>query len=1017
MDKFSQDPRFKRLLERLMNSFPSSAEVLFKKLQGLVANIKWTPEEVTDLFDALKKRLESTLVFGRSYVWMLEILHWIEINYITPTWRSEAGKTLLDLIQDQTVSTKNLKKFLEEEKEKQLDEILDEIRQEKLNQVDEELLEKVKNIVSSVAADEQPPLNDRSELSNLKRTLQRICGAVKLKMKYSPRLTQMVSWCLLALSKTGRLIQVATGEGKSCIIAMFAAFRAQQGQNVDIITSSEVLAKRDLDEWKPFFEEMDITADCNTTKLEEDLKKCYECQVVYGTVQQFAGDWLRQRFERKDILGKREFQCAIVDEVDSLMLDNGHHVVYLETDMPALQHLNPLLALIWATVGKNHAFPQDQPDNQQNTLINGSSVLQMAEEVFFTPCQFSHDKHTCHIPSFLSNLVNSQLKVWIQNALRAQTMTENDEYVIEKHGIVPVDYSNTGVVENGRQWTDGLQQFLELKHGAKMTSMAVITNYMSSIGLFQMYGNQIYGMSGTLGQQVETEALQKIYKGINTCKIPIFRRRKLFEVEAKVVNNDTEWIETICDVIIEQTRSTSFRGKRAALVICETINHAKTLEKALKNKGSNGKLYINNNMDNEAVLKRERKPGEVLIATNLAGRGTDLKVSESVKKAGGLFVVQTFFPKNARVEAQAFGRTARQGSPGSAQLIICTKHLSKLQQRLVKENQSLKVVKGSRDIILSESLSTYLESVVQNIKKKEALFSQYLDVLDDLYRSADNKPAASDVSALHQFWGMWLITDYKDSDCIEYMRSKLAEDLSAARRKLNQRESPLSNPNYYTAFGNELRRNGNVNGCIEMYTKAIQEDPCWAAVALYNRAFAYLTQQSREQDHLSITRTLEDLKNASNSVQLYCEQIRVTRIYYTQSKRSPDSQPSRFEQQLVAREKVLQLFTSNIKKAQEMLHRLNDFGETLKIQVTPLSSMAPANVLLVGGVRGRQIQSAVRSGDHLRILQIHSDPSLDIFIEFRSLESLGLTYVYSLDTVSFVDILSIMGSAIIEAFD
>ncbi|XP_029942372.1 uncharacterized protein LOC115384198 isoform X2 [Salarias fasciatus] len=987
-------------------------------------------------------------------------------------------------------------------------------------------------------------------------------------MDYSPRLTQMVSWCLLALSKTGRLIQVATGEGKSCIVAMFAAFRVKQGQNVDIITSSEVLAKRDLEEWKPFFEEMKITADCNTMKLDLNLKQCYKCKVVYGTVQQFAGDWLRQRFHRKNILGQRTFQCAIVDEVDSLMLDKGHHVVYLGTDMPALQHLNPLLVLIWATatqyrkisseitVGKKHPFPHVLLENIQNTHVDEFSVLQMAEDtgilakgcanqirrdsslwtqkmanvtvdqlvrffekaemrfpfcrfslhcinkngkieelnkrsagqdgtskivhlllrsgglcqymypdedgvkkaaeeevkqsLCFTPCKVIHDKHICHIPSFFSKLVNSQLRIWIQNAFEAQTMTENDEYVIETHGIVPVDYSNTGVVENSTQWTDGLHQFLELKHGAKMSQMSIITNYKSSIGLFQMYGNQIYGMSGTLGQQVETEALQKIYKDINTCRIPTFRRRKLFEVEAKVVSNEMEWIETICDVVIEQTRATSFRGKRAALVICETINHAKTLEKALKSKGSK-KLYINNNMDNEAVLKQKLEAGEVIVATNLAGRGTDLKVSESVKTAGGLFVIQTFLPRNARVEAQAFGRTARQGSPGSAQLIICTKHLSKLQQLQlqVKKLQSLfenmidltacftsigqitfpmllmqyqnnslqnpsmlklallpsltensvpevKVVKESRDKSVAENLSTYLESAVPNIKKKEALFSQYLDVLDNLYRSADNKPAASDVSALNEFWGMWLITEYKDSECIESLKSKLAEDLSAAREKLNQRQSPLSNPHHCTAFGNELRKNGNLKGSIEMYSKAIQEDPCFAAVALYNRAFAYLAQQNGKQDHVCLTRALQDLQKALRSVQLYCEQTKVTRIYYSQSKHSPSNQLSRFDQQLVAREKVLQLFMSNINMAIIKLDRVSTFGGTVKVEEILLASAEDLLAVLVHGVESL---FALRLGDHLRILQINSDPSLDVFNELRSLDSLGLTRVYSLDTI------------------
>lgn len=136
----------------------------------------------------------------------------------------------------------------------------------------------------------------------------------------------------MALSKTGQLIQVGTGEGKSCIIAMFAAFRALKGEEVDIFTSSPVLAERDFEVWKAFYRELNIHVNCNTNKQ-------VECEVVYGTAEAFAGHWLCKRFERMDTFEQRKFQCAIVDEVDSLMLDKGNHFVYIASDMPALQHL------------------------------------------------------------------------------------------------------------------------------------------------------------------------------------------------------------------------------------------------------------------------------------------------------------------------------------------------------------------------------------------------------------------------------------------------------------------------------------------------------------------------------------------------------------------------------------------------------------------------------------------------------------------------------------------------------
>ncbi|XP_071316108.1 protein translocase subunit SecA-like [Trachinotus anak] len=1144
---------------------------LLNKLKGLVTNIKWSPEDAVDLFSALLKRFESNTTKDRSCFlsWMLEMLHYIEIHYITPSWKCEiekTKKTLIELVRDEKVTDEDLKKCLADEREKQLEEILEEIRQQKLNQIDEKLLDEVRDIVSSVDKD-LTSRNDGSQWGGLKKDLLRLCQAVE-KTHFRPRLTQMVSWCLMALSKTGRLIQVGTGEGKSCIVAMFAAFRAMRGEQVDIMSSSSVLAQRDLVEWADFYKVLKISADCNINKQAKDLKKCYQRQVVYGTVKEFAGDWLKHYFHRMDIFGQRKFQCAIVDEVDSLMLDKGHHTVYLSSDMPALQHLNPLLAFIWATVnqyskigtetvGQKYPFHQVVLENiTKGKDINEFSILQMAEDtgilakgsvrdlrrnlslltekaasvtanqlaeffktverrfplcrfalhyinndgaieemnkgqqrengerqrvplllitgglcqymysdkesvhraaeeeiksaLHFTPSHLSKDKSNLYIPGFLSHLVEAKLKVWIQNAFYAQSMTKDHEYIMEEHGIVPVDYSCTGVVENFMKWSDGLQQFLEMKHESKLSDMTVITNYMSNVGLLQKYGDQIYGISGTLGQQAETETLQKIYYGIKTCQIPSFKRRKLFEVKGVIVHVEKEWIEKICNVVTAQINSTLYRGGRAVLVICETISRAKVLHDTLADKVPNKKLYINNNMDNTAIFAKELKAGDVIIATNLAGRGTDLKVSEHVKAAGGLFVVQTFLPKNARVEAQAFGRTARQGSPGSAQLIVCTSHLSGRLQLLVLANKllsllesitdatplfqdcfmtevrlyqeshsnesskdmsenllhiltenpkpAIKTAKEVRDNLVAKQLVSYLEHDIPMIKKKQELFTQYLAVLDDLYKSSNHMPADSDLSALNEFWGMWLLTEFNENDSITELKSRLSRALDGARQKLEHKESPLSNLHHYTVFGNELCKRGHLAEGIKMYTKAIQQDHCWAAIAFYNRAFASL--QDRHQDPNCIDQALEDLQNALRSVELYCEQTEVTLRYSTQQINNSCSDAiTRFDEHMTARYTVLLFFKANINEAIKKVDRARDTGGNVKVEESLVYFLVPLVHFLPLAVLSTVSVTLIRSRDPLKIHQLINHPSFDIFIELRCLESLGLTHVYTLDTL------------------
>ncbi|XP_078020234.1 uncharacterized protein LOC144459676 [Epinephelus lanceolatus] len=1140
---------------------------LFDKLQGLVTNIKWSPADATDLFNALLKRFESATT-DRSQLlsWMLKMLHCIEINYITPSWKCRTRKkTLIELVRDETVTDEDLKNCLADDPEKQLDEILEEICQQKLNQINEKLLDDVRDIVSSVNKG-LTSHNDGSQHSDLKQVLLKLCQAAE-KTHFRPRLTQMVSWCIMALSKTGRLIQVGTGEGKSCIVAMFAAFRALRGEKVDIMSSSSVLAKRDLKEWQDFYEVLKISVDCNTDKQAKDLKKCYKCQVVYGTVEEFAGDWLRHHFNRMDIFGQRTFECAIVDEVDSLMLDKGLHVVYLSSDMPALQHLNPLLAFIWATanqynkigsettVGRKYPFHQVVLENIKRKDVDEFTILQMAEDtgilakgsvkdlrknssllpektagvtahqlakffqtvegrfpsyqfalhcmnddgvieelkkepqkettgrqrvplllisgglcqyiysdtesvqraveaeikdvLYFTPCDLNQDKCRFYVPGFLSDLVKSKLKVWIENAFYAQTMTMGHEYIIEEHGIVPVDYSCTGVVENNMKWTDGLQQFIEMKHAkSKLSDMTAITNYMSNVGLLQKYGDQIFGISGTLGQQAETETLQKIYKDIKTCQIPSFKRRKLFEVEGVIVDDEKEWIEKICNIVTAQTNPTLYRDERAALVICETINQAKVLHNTLGDKVSNKKLYISNNMDNTAIFAKKLEAGDVIIATNLAGRGTDLQVSDQVKRAGGLFVVQTFLPKNARVEAQAFGRTARQGSPGSAQLIVCSSHLSELSKLLAllgkhrsflenttndmlvyrhlfvvqlrsyqkspsdKVSESLtstvlniltktsdsetKTVKDTRNDSVEKTLARYLECEIPKIQKKEELFSQYLETLDEVYKSSNNRPADSDLSALNEFWGMWLLTNFNENESIMDLKHKLGKDLKTAKQKLTKRESPSSNLHHYIAFGNDLRKKGNLAGSIEMYTKAIQEDHCWAAVAYYNRAFASLAKD-RHQDPNCINQALEDLQNALKSVEFYCEQIQVTQRYSTQVNNLCSDSDTRFDSHMRARHQVLLSFKANINEAIKTAHRARDLGGSVKVEETLVYFMVPLENFLSLAVLLTQSLTHICSRDPLKLLQLISHPSFDIVSELRCLESMGLTHVYTLE--------------------
>lgn len=1119
---------------------------LLHKLKGLVRNIKWSPTDTAELFVALLER------FGRRnsdrshlLTWLLKILHLIEVNFITPDWRCGKG-TAVQLVRDADVSDSLLQGYFSQEEEKQLDEIIEEIRREKSNQVDAAVLSEVRNIVSSVS---EALRSKTAKLSGIKGVLLRLCRAAEA-AHFRPRLTQMVSWCVLALPKTGQFLQVATGEGKSCIVAMFAAYKAMEGEAVHILTSSPVLAERDMKDWRKLFETLKIKVDCNTSKKDAALKQCYQCQVIYGTAQQFSGDYLRQCLERTDIFGPKAFQCAIVDEQDSIMLDKALHVVYMSGEMPALQHLNSLLAFIWsvasqygeisnelvagpkcsllqvalkiaqdedlcqltvfqmaedagvlpkgsarilqqkpnlftsktanATVSQLarfvtilggrfpscHFAPYCQnsdgslkqlnvPHKEGSTSLllldgglcrylykDGKSVLsaikaEVEDALRFTPCGLARQEACCYVPGFLSGVVKSKLELWIQNALLAQKMTEDREYVLEGQGVVPVDYSSTGVLENFTTWSDGLHQFLELKHGLKLSNMTPISNYMSNVSLFQLYGAKIFGLTGTLGQQAEVETVQRLY-GVKTCQIPVLKRKKLHEVEGVIVEREDDWVETICKVVFAQTKATSYRGQRAALVICETIKQAKAIHRSLRDHEANKGLFISNNMDNTEIFAKALEGGDIIVATNLAGRGADFKVSDQVKAAGGLFVVQTFLPENSRVEAQAFGRTARGGSPGSAQLIVCRSHLpeplrclsllGKLEsllenglsfrsfhkamfvlmlkdyQRTPRKDTSpmrkilvsnltktpdseIKVVKMVRDRIAAARLTGLLEDAIPKMKMKAELFQQFLRVRDKV---PANSPKSEHL-ALNEFWGLWLLTNSDHDDSAQNLGEKLSKDLDNARKLIANGESPFSNLHHYSAAGNELMEKGSYEKSILMYTRAIRGDPCWAAFAFYNSAFARL-RQNNQQDQNCIREAMEDLQQALASVEYYRDQIEFTQRCFKQVESHPST--SRFDHHLENKQKVLMAFKKNIDEALKKLNRARVLGSVVKVDKWPVHFLEPKEGLLLPGVL-----LAVHDDHPLVLHKLMSCPVFDLFHEFGCLKSLGLPHIYTLDTI------------------
>lgn len=1008
----------------------ASINLLVSRLLDLVRYRQWTPDDVVDLLTDLVKQYSVRGVKTDFYSWMAKILYQVEIHKINKSdLISSSGPS--QFVDDIEVKINELIKGT---KDKSLENILKEIEADR--DIDSDILRQVNAIVSSVSSSPSYPLSTHLEDKKIKEIgekLLKICKAVKYTKGWKPRLTQLVSWSIMVLSDSSQLIQVGTGEGKSCIVAMFAAYHAMIGESVDIISSSPVLAKRDAKEWLPFYKKLGITVDYNTNKMKvQDLRNCYACQVVYGTTEDFAGDWLRHSFQRENVRPGRKFQCVIVDEVDSLMLDKGLEIVYLNSEMPAMEPLNVILAKIWLLVNQVEGLDVEKT---LKLICDDSDILALHKysEIHTDTSKLEHNEF--HIPGFVEH-INGRLKIWIQNAFLAKTMTLDHEYIVHEDGVVPVDYSSTGVVQNNMKWGDGLQQFLEMKHRTRLTNMCLITNFKSNVNLFRSY-RRIYGLTGTLGSQAELDLLQKLYPSIRTCKIPPFKCRKLYEKNGIVINDENGWVQTICKVVNDKVNATVYRGSRAVLVICETINRAEMIHKALSETISAHKLklYTNNNMDNSKITDKVVPQGCVIVATNLAGRGTDLKVCTDVNVAGGLFVVQTFLPLNIRVEQQAFGRTAREGNPGSAQLIMCSTHFSesiklmmalnlplcvlltllrrlkatvaasgfienrfeetlKIYQKDLSEKNceamvkdlkdlinteepsgltNLEVEKKSRDLIVQTRLSRFLEDDIPKITKKEDLFSEYLKILDPIYDEKQGGDIDKDiVSSLHECWGMWLLMKFNENESTETLRKQLQKDLQSAKQKLSCNQSPSSMTYHYVRTGNTLRDKGSLADSIKMYTRAIEDNPCWPAIALYNRAMSILLKGNSGH----IAEALADLKEAEKAIDSYISKLDLTLNFVENSNKVPDLTSDTFlKKQFKAKHLAQVLVKSNIQEAINVLQVAENRGYDVKITKYPVYLLLLNPVLL-------------RAGGFI-----------DVAREIINLHSLGLDTLFSLETV------------------
>jgi preprotein translocase subunit SecA len=484
------------------------------------------------------------------------------------------------------------------------------------------------------------------------------CLALKIQF-YAPYSTQILAALSLLIGDNSRQAQVKTGEGKSFIIALWIFVTAMQCRAVDVITSSRYLASRDQAKFNDFFKRCGIST--SHICYEDKKSNHFQAQVLYGPAVDFEFAWMSDRISGGKLFEarlstpyiSRNFDCVCIDESDNLLIDSASNQAI--SSYPSDTSVEWIYAPILF-------FVKDLVEQKNYSLIQLIININLLKEYLKKYLSEDHKKKCQALPE-------EQLVNWLKCAFHALVeLKENHHYVIKKQknesgqnkSEIQIIDVQTGRISEDSRWGNGVHEFLEIKHDIKVKKEN-LTPLSISHAIFYKFYLKISALTGT----AERNQTQSIYE-IESFDIPSHFPLKRQDAPPIITTTAEEYFSCILALIKQCVSS-----KRPVLVLCETIKESEYLAQLICKQQLKCQLL---NETQEAlehlVIKQAGQSGKITVATNVAGRGTDIVLAEESLKNGGLQVLLTFYPDSERVENQAIGRAGRQGQVGSSQMII-----------------------------------------------------------------------------------------------------------------------------------------------------------------------------------------------------------------------------------------------------------------------------------------------------------------------------------------------------------
>ena len=446
----------------------------------------------------------------------------------------------------------------------------------------------------------------------------------------------------------GNIAEMKTGEGKTLTTILPAYLNALSGEGVHVVTVNEYLTARNAEWMKPVFDFLGITIGVNLRELSpQEKREVYNCDITYSTNNEIGFDYLRDNMViRKEDRCLRPLNFVIIDEIDSILIDEAR---------------TPLI-ISGGKFNSANLYKDADRAVKKLKLDEDYTLEEKTKSVILTE-EGSSKLETHFKLKNLYDIENSALVHHINQALKANYGMKNDvDYVVSENGEILIIDQFTGRLMHGRQFSDGLHQAIEAKEGVKINEETQTLATITFQNLFRMY-KKIAGMTGTA--KTEEEEFRDIYN-MYVIEIPTNKPCIREDMVDKMYSTEKGKYKSIVK-FIKEVHETG----QPILVGTISVESNEHLSKLLqKEKLPHEVLNAKNHAREAEIIAKAGEIGAITIATNMAGRGTDIKLAEGVKELGGLCVIGTERHESRRIDNQLRGRAGRQGDPGYSQFFI-----------------------------------------------------------------------------------------------------------------------------------------------------------------------------------------------------------------------------------------------------------------------------------------------------------------------------------------------------------